>query len=93
MVLTRVMPLMVLTHLHFIWFVRVARPERPKVAKDEVRRPKVPSARGQGPEGPYASDIYSLKSGGLWTSSYAPFRRLGRVTHVPANVFDSVLLC
>ena len=30
----------------------VTRPERPKGAKDEVKRPEGPSARSQGPEGP-----------------------------------------
>ena len=33
-------------------FAWVAQPERPKGAKDEVKRPEGPSARSQGPEGP-----------------------------------------
>ena len=33
-------------------FARVARPERPKGAKDEVKRPEGPPPRSRGPEGP-----------------------------------------
>ena len=33
----------------------VTRPERPKGAKDEVKRPKEPPAKSRGPEGTYTS--------------------------------------
>ena len=33
-------------------FARVARPERPKAAKHEVKTPKGPPIRSRGPEGP-----------------------------------------
>ena len=37
-------------------------PERPKGAKDEVKRPEGPPARSWGPEGPYTSSIsYYIK--------------------------------
>ena len=35
--------------VNFAW---VTQPERPKGAKDEVKRPEGPPARSQGPEGP-----------------------------------------
>ena len=35
--------------VNFAW---VTRPERPKGAKDEVKRPEWPPARSRGPEGP-----------------------------------------
>ena len=35
--------------VNFAW---VTRPERPKGAKDEVKRPEGPPPRSQGPEGP-----------------------------------------
>ena len=33
-------------------FARVTRPERPKGAKDEVKRPEGPLPKSRGPEGP-----------------------------------------
>ena len=41
----------------------VTRPERPKDAKDEVKRPEGPPARSRGPEGPKTS---RLKMKELW---------------------------
>ena len=35
--------------VNFAW---VTRPERPKGAKDEVKRPRGPPTRSRGPEGP-----------------------------------------
>ena len=35
-----------------VTFAWVTRPERPKGAKDEVKRPEGPPARSRGPEGP-----------------------------------------
>ena len=35
--------------VNFAW---VSRPERPKGAKDEVKRPEGPPTRSRGPEGP-----------------------------------------
>ena len=44
---------------------RVARPERPEGAKDEVKRPKGPPAKSRGPEGLWTSscDISPVKRG------------------------------
>ena len=36
------------------------RPERPKVAKDEVKRPEGPPARSRGPEGPLATLLLAI---------------------------------
>ena len=38
----------------------VTRPERPKGAKDEVKRPEGPPARSRGPEGPYTSSLINI---------------------------------
>ena len=35
-----------------VTFAWVTRPERPKGAKDEVKRPEGPPTRSRGPEGP-----------------------------------------
>ena len=52
-----------LTH-HPISFVWVKRPERPKVAKDEVKRSEEPPARSWGPEGSKTSNFVDDYDGG-----------------------------
>ena len=41
--------------VNFAW---VTRPERPKGAKDEVKRPEGSPTRSQGPEGPKTSSFF-----------------------------------